>query len=707
MRVRSLGVKGEGTSPDTSPKALGVAFSGQGGAPEERAPEERAPEKQRNLATESEANFLVDGYNTDFAAAARGDTATRKSNKTAFDMLRRLQTRRGTPEPMVTISPANLTESDYANANKGAIAVSPEHRAEFLESVRRNIGRRIVREYPMENGSEECRRYYGQIFSIFATKWGKRGGPAFVIGFTARFKEDDLYTEEIVAIGTPGLQRNVFDAPPGPAPDRGYDIVERRALEIFDFDRDITQRWESGPMFVRLFNPFEDGLPFFYGVLRVKPVNAYRIKVDLGPNYEAIHGNRFRTFKSAEYPKVMTNAQMRAVLDADPTDQLAWGWNQLCTWALLDKGKKSLAARGWVTSVDTLEERYRLHEEVLDRMVNPLRQPFANDRDVTLIEAVERIRSAVAKASDVIPISVQKALGKFSMVEENSDSEEESSDADEDAVNFAGFPHGMYYTWSKMRAPTKPRIKWSKIWNKPMLLGKFGPGGDFTGTEFGFPEPESFKNATSSLFDRNSWRPDDDSMSTIFASSLLVSAQLSSLYSHIGTRGHLRLAVKSVCSGTKQKETGSLLLDLYDTNTMFFAPAETARDVFSKTTSPGVQPTFSVRQTAFDFCFSKDVFLSLDQYCEAAENHLLGETTNSIVGKAIGTLTNSAPLRSTLCAVELPVFNPFMLVGDPKKRRCQFVQTQADFVCQVGDMQGTCRGHAVPFNPLQGTCCPL
>ena len=166
-----------------------------------------------------------------------------------------------------------------------------------------------------------------------------------------------------------------------------------------------------------------------------------------------------------------------------------------------------------VTSVDTLEERYRLHEEVLDRMVNPLRQPFANDRDVTLIKAVERIRSAVAKASDVIPISVQKALGKFSMVEENSDSEEESSDADDDAVNFAGFPHGMYYTWSKMKAPTKPRIKWSKIWNKPMLLGKFGPGGDFTGTEFGFPEPESFKNATSSLFDRNSWRPDDDSMS--------------------------------------------------------------------------------------------------------------------------------------------------------------------------------------------------
>ena len=132
MRVRSLGVKGEGTSP----KALGVAFSGQGGAPEkrapeERAPEERAPEEQRNLATESEANFLVDGYNTDFAAAARGDTATRKSNKTAFDMLRRLQIRRGTPEPMVTISPANLTESDYANANKGAIAVSPEHRAEL------------------------------------------------------------------------------------------------------------------------------------------------------------------------------------------------------------------------------------------------------------------------------------------------------------------------------------------------------------------------------------------------------------------------------------------------------------------------------------------------------------------------------------------------------------------------------------------------
>lgn len=194
------------------------------------------------------------------------------------------------------------------------------------------------------------------------------------------------------------------------------------------------------------------------------------------------------------------------------------------------------------------------------------------------------------------------------------------------------------------------------------------------------------------------WEPYQDKLWKITRSSLMNVAQLSSLYSFVGTRCHLRLAMGAFSNG-RHYSANRVLLDGYDQNTQLYAPAETTGDHLPFTTerSPpaGRAPRRYVSRGAFEFAYAHDDGVAYDQYTDMLDRRfddvVMGAIAKFVQGQNLDLTQNADGSRNHnwTChrlSYELPVFNPFaMFRRGAKDPRFKFVQTQADFVCRVKD----------------------
>ena len=193
--------------------------------------------------------------------------------------------------------------------------------------------------------------------------------------------------------------------------------------------------------------------------------------------------------------------------------------------------------------------------------------------------------------------------------------------------------------------------------------------------------------AATELF--SDWSPPNDTLYDITRSSLLNNAQLSTLYSSIGVRGHLELAIRAFSSGAAAP--AGVALDLYDPRSQFYASAETAAQAdtpFAREPGGGYSMTASTHL----FAVARDEALGYERFTTLLRRHLL-ETSgaDNVLVRAVNEAM-AAPLPGLRChvlAAELPVFNPFCVFAKSKgDARGVLQQTQADMLCQLSDDGG-------------------
>lgn len=199
------------------------------------------------------------------------------------------------------------------------------------------------------------------------------------------------------------------------------------------------------------------------------------------------------------------------------------------------------------------------------------------------------------------------------------------------------------------------------------------------------------------------WRPPHDGLYFASRSSLLINAQMSSLYSTIGTRVHLRLALLSLCK--KKPSPGRSLVELsYDPAAMFFAPLEEhtmeRERIFAKSRAARpyeVRPNGRryIQRLCYDFACEND---TAAQYADITYMPTQDRSENSIQDILIAMFKKRFPKTNFTCGIlgiEVPVFNPCAMFSKPKaSRRCFFQQTQADFIAHVCEAESD-RGHIV------------
>jgi hypothetical protein len=177
-------------------------------------------------------------------------------------------------------------------------------------------------------------------------------------------------------------------------------------------------------------------------------------------------------------------------------------------------------------------------------------------------EAVNRTRASVQQARKVGAL-----LRAPASEEEQADEEEETPEARDNAES-AGFPRGSFHTWSRMRPLLRNQAGWSEGVKRRVRLGD-PDNEDEDHHTFGLPYLQAV-----ALLLRERAAPRDE-LYGVARSGMLIQPQLSALYSALGTKVHLRLAVGALSSwGRPARNRAYVPLDLYDRRRLVFPPAE-------------------------------------------------------------------------------------------------------------------------------------
>ena len=208
-------------------------------------------------------------------------------------------------------------------------------------------------------------------------------------------------------------------------------------------------------------------------------------------------------------------------------------------------------------------------------------------------------------------------------------------------------------------------------------------------------EPGTFKRQLKRFME--AWRPNEDGLYEACHSSLLLDVQMSSMFSYIGTRAHLRLAMESVCGGeeTDAVDESRLRLNRYNPRHLVFAAADAAdslRSPFERNDGG-----LFVKRAAFHFAVGEDDTVGFEKYTSFLSNRLLRTdgAANLLARVFTEAMADENTYEAHVVAVEYPLINPFLMAAKPKsKRRCYFTQTQADFVIHM-KREGEERGFVV------------
>ena len=484
--------------------------------------------------------------------------------------------------------------------------------------------------------------------------------------------------------------------------------------------------------------------PPMYGVVRVVEGTGETLVVEFGEHYAKLHGEDSRTVNRAQASLVVPLPDWATDAQNAVDKEKLFEHNQIVAWYMANKKTFSKTHEFWLQRFDFKPDGTRagketydkyfedpvaalwLHDALLRRLADgprfeALRKAFFNlnaGQDFAAfvkrknMRIVKRLRAALEFAKTRIPMQVLVSLKKVTESDQDAiddqaaaaaagpaaagpaaagpaapapaaappEDEEEDEDAivddedvaGEDQVSFVGYPQGLYVTWSKMRLAAPG--KWKNVFDKIAKITKM------TQSQAGTLTVDSKKLEDHAEF-FTGWKPYKDSFYDIMRSSLMNVAQLATMYSFVGTRCHLRLAMGAFCDGTEFTDD-RVRLNRYDEDTQLYAPAEALEKTLPFTTQAvaGAQEMHFVSRPAFTFAFARGDGMSYEQYTQ-----MFDEPFERVVEELFQEYTSLDGWSCHRLCYELPVFNPHAMfnAAPAKDPRYKFVQTQADFVCTL------------------------
>jgi len=418
------------------------------------------------------------------------------------------------------------------------------------------------------------------------------------------------------------------------------------------------------------------------------------VVLDFGPHYAELHGTSWRRFNARE----CLDAKITVLTDQRVTDR--WNevtggrpfmetFNQMLAVRFADT--KAFERRKWLTPNPATHfeavypgygTRYAdlwLHRCLLDRLPRERRGVVRLGRDMSAARIVGRIRRALRAARDVVPSQLLEVLAGrkagrrrvAEVVEEDDDDEDqEVALENEHRGIYVGYPETWFVPWNKMRAATIKGAEWA-TWrsNVSMAVARYSAG---TVT---YDSSDNFADFKDDEF--SGWTGPTDGLDRVFHSSLMNNVQLSSLYSTIGVRVHLRQAALAL--GVRNAPAGGAAfvnMRAEVGRTIYFAPLDVVR-----------QDTYLRNPNRIEVQCARFCLADYDADLVSYAQHL--EPTD--LAAAAFSQKLAAEHTCELIAVELPVLNPYLMFSKGIGRRFFFQQTQADFVARlvpVGEENG-------------------
>lgn len=432
--------------------------------------------------------------------------------------------------------------------------------------------------------------------------------------------------------------------------------------------------------------------PPVYG--KIVSIDTTTVTVDFGENYKKFHGT------DRKFSRVQSkNAKLRLLapeeegpwLDAQVREKHNW----FLMWTKL--GNESFQkTRGWLLS-GTLRQRYDhysvfgvakgmlwVHLPVLKAISElPRYKPVAGGV-ITLAEVVARMRGVLSAARRVFPGNLEAPNETNEQLDEMNEEDQINEDVEvKNAVSLSAFPHGSFMGWSKMTVGTK--LDAWKTLSRSVALSRFSTSESNVQVQLDDADEsaEQLAATTKALFDM--WTPNVDGFYHVTQSSLLNNVQLASIYSGIGTMTHLRLACMALAS--PGQVGAQVQLDKYNQNVMVFAAAD---DPKPGTPYAASANGVSMDRECYNFCMAVDTSADYTLYTNAIYTRFIANGLNGNAPDAQDMLPmlfekmNNEPYRASIVAVELPLFNPFLMSSKAvSAKRCFLLQTQADFVVQM------------------------
>ena len=351
-----------------------------------------------------------------------------------------------------------------------------------------------------------------------------------------------------------------------------------------------------------------------------------------------------------------------------------------------------------------------LHRPLLQRLQTDACFPLISDTTASLETIFNRIDACIRAARLVFRPQGQ-ALAVDDDVDEAEDATQEA-DADVEAVAEADADVSKCLIF-----PSRSSMGWSQTPRWGAKDFHWGYACTYVYTNSTLDQPfevdagnESFANVKqrSDIFKaragqrlQNNWTPfpTSDSLRQVVDSGLLNNVQLSSLYSVIGVRAHLRLAFLWLYDGNfvnVNTHDNIVPLQKYNEDKKYFAQfmlANTAvtaygnRSADAPATFVGEKSLF-VRQGAFQFATSNDDQLQVRQFSENIYAGLEAKISQYF------TVTYNSQCSAKIISAELPVFNKYAMFSKKEKsNKCFFHMTQLDVLILVkgaGDKNFLC-----------------
>ena len=412
--------------------------------------------------------------------------------------------------------------------------------------------------------------------------------------------------------------------------------------------------------------------PPFYA--KVASVTQNTVTIEFGEHYKLLHGASTRTFTATQANANNIFVIPDASLEPWQLDESNLHMhNQLL--AHLYSGGSRMKDRLWLKRNDGKDyvsyfnslsdkhgRRYAMlwlcHAALTRLRSRPALPPLGPN--ATAPEIKQRLKDALIHATKIVPPWIKGKL--------DDDDDEDSADEDdaEESLECAGFPEGWTFGWSASRTvplAANARKSFRQTWW--LFKATKLPGAEIV-LEHSDPEFEdSLAMKRASL--ANSWTNDAaDTLLVIAQSSLLNRAQLSGLYSSIGTRCHYRLAAHTLVGNLEGVPPGPTAVSLaeYDANQPFFAPLAGTVKYPYRVTPAGATAT----REWFDFAAANDSAISYSSFTGFAESSF-----DKILSSIFSRVTKTE-CECEIVGIEVPLYNPYCVFT--KHKTFKFFQTQ-------------------------------
>jgi hypothetical protein len=483
----------------------------------------------------SNYNALVDDLNKKFSFAS---VASLTPDPVSKDLLKKAFQQRN--------------PSDYARLLRRLRTFVPAT-ASGIARLGELYGKRVFKAYSIEERGEEW-VYYGTVLSfVFAPQL------LVIILFRlgSRLELDALPADEV----------ELLEPQDDPAFDAGRILTTRK-------DTWTYQRAIAAPSGTKLAARLFKEPPHLYLLIKISG-NGKMTREDTSSPFSETTAKEFGARFAAPADQAATSLEVpdaRAPADVPTHNAFTYWWR----WAEKTRDKLD---RAW-NEVDPANAPGRPEHKLLKTIFDKCAPKFKSAKDTALKvgQVVARLRVSLRGARQVFPQSFVSEISSPGTTKEDDD-DDDAEHGDELDV---GLPARTFLPWSKCSKTLGPEA--TRTLESSLVAGTASWTPDMS---FKLYEPGAYERWVGATFSEAAWKPPSDGLYRVLHTGLLVRAQLTSLYSHIGTRAHLRLAVASLQrpGPTITHDNAWVQLNAYDPDIFFFAPAESAKNITKKVRS--------------------------------------------------------------------------------------------------------------------------